>query len=110
MNEIYIRTGEIYDIDFFFRTVNFVINNLFFELYSFELRLSRRSYELLSLFLTPLLPIYAFNNIEIELLIKIQCSSVASANARAALLLLQKEQAKRCASKCYSRKPVHFAT
>lgn len=37
--------------------------------------LSRRSYELLSLFLTPLLPIYAFNNIEIELLIKIQCSS-----------------------------------
>lgn len=40
MNEIYIRTREIYDIDlFFFRTVNFVINSLFFELYSFELRL-----------------------------------------------------------------------
>lgn len=39
MNEIYIRTREIYDIDlFFFRTVNFVINSLFFELYSFELR------------------------------------------------------------------------
>lgn len=36
MNEIYIRTGEIYDIDlFFFHTVNFVINSLFFELYSF---------------------------------------------------------------------------
>lgn len=35
MNEIYIRTREIYDIDlFFFRTVNFVINSLFFELYS----------------------------------------------------------------------------
>lgn len=90
---------------FFFcsSTVNLVIN-LFFELCSFLYKNCCLSFYS---FLTLLLRIYAFNNIEIVLLIKIQCSS-----ERALLSALSpgEKQAKRCASKCYSRKPVHFAT
>ena len=58
---------------FFFcsSTVNLVIN-LFFELCSFLYKNCCLSFYS---FLTLLLRIYAFNNIEIVLLIKIQCSS-----------------------------------